>query len=395
MSENNKLIDNPQRRNFVGSHSTEQKSIFEINRFFNSLEVRILGSEVNPIFYAKDIAKILGIKKVNTIVAGFDPIELVSNEQRKTLGIHTFKSHMGRLVTDNRMRLLTEFGVYRLMSMSKSEIASQFRQFIYQVLYELRTKGHYEIQAELEKLRITHTETLAECQKLRDKAHQLGAALNKLYIYELTADTTLIKQIDFDPEDISSGDEYEEYDDYNDYEDDYGDNYEDSSDSSNEEEDDYGGKNNNKKTNKSPIKSRYGRAYSDKRAQQISKHLLETPEERRERLAARYKINRPEVLVGLELNPYRYKISRTKLTTKNPRYRLAHTVFCNNAKSIFNELLDKYGHNSKQRLVIDARKDEVLRAITDAAADQPRPKNHKSATVDGNTNVNSPTVVIV
>lgn len=187
------------------------KPNFEINRFFNELPVRILGSQEYPCFYADDLARILDIKKVRNVVKDFDETEIVSKELREQLGIVTYRKYKESYRRDNTVILLTEFGVYKLIMITKSQISTQLKKFVYRVLHELRTKGKYEIEQELQQLRITHEQTLKEngmleieIRSLRKKQDKFKNLTERLYLFEYDNDPLKIVQDAVLPEDVDS-----------------------------------------------------------------------------------------------------------------------------------------------------------------------------------------------
>jgi prophage antirepressor-like protein len=176
----------------------KNQSEFEINQFFNGLPIRILGTHLEPFFYAEDMAAILNIKKIRTITVNFDPIEIVSAEQRQRHNIITYKSDGRR---DNTKILLTEFGVYRLMMINKSQLAEQFRLFMYRVLHDLRTKGFYQVNAELQQLKVTNEQLLQLNNKLEEtnkqlqiKQSQFKNLCEKLYLVEIPRNVYEVEQ---------------------------------------------------------------------------------------------------------------------------------------------------------------------------------------------------------
>lgn len=100
---------------------------FGINRFFNNLPIRIIGSPLEPFFYASDIAKILGIVNIHTSIVNFDNTEIVTPEMRSEHNITTYKKYKNSMRVDNNIVLLTEYGVYRLIMNSTSPKANEFK----------------------------------------------------------------------------------------------------------------------------------------------------------------------------------------------------------------------------------------------------------------------------
>ncbi len=135
---------------------------FEINRFFNELPIRILNSHQMPFFYAEDVSKVLGLRSVESSVRNFDEDEIVSQELRQKYNITTYKKYKNAFRRDNKIILLTEFGVYRMLMNSKSQKAIEFKKFVYDVLHQLRTVGEYKIKAKLEQLETINETLLAE-----------------------------------------------------------------------------------------------------------------------------------------------------------------------------------------------------------------------------------------
>ncbi len=140
---------------------------FEINRFFNELPIRILNSHQMPFFYAEDIAKVLGIRNIKMSLKNFDEDEIVSNELRQKYNITTYRKYRNTVRPNNRIILLTEFGVYRLLLTNRSEKASEFKKFLYDVLHQLRTTGEYKIKAELDQLKTINETNLVEIGMLK------------------------------------------------------------------------------------------------------------------------------------------------------------------------------------------------------------------------------------
>ena len=115
-------------------------STFSINTWFNNLPIRIIGSTVQPFFYARDVAIILGIKQVSVSIKNFDHTEIVTPEIREIHNLITYKKYGKEMKRDDRIILLTEFGVYRLIINSRSENAKAFKGHIYETLRSARQK---------------------------------------------------------------------------------------------------------------------------------------------------------------------------------------------------------------------------------------------------------------
>jgi prophage antirepressor-like protein len=99
--------------------------------------VNILGTEDDPLFQANQIGTILGISHIRSTIANFD-------DDEKT--VHTIHTLGGNQETT----FLTEFGLYKLLGMSRKPIARHFQKWVGRVVKELRLTGKYELQHQLE-----------------------------------------------------------------------------------------------------------------------------------------------------------------------------------------------------------------------------------------------------
>lgn len=95
---------------------------------FGKLPVRVIGTPEEPFYYARDIADILGIKQVKASIKNFDNTEIVSPEMRERLGLVTYKKYKCDIRRDDSVILLTENGMRRLISNSRSPVAERIRQ---------------------------------------------------------------------------------------------------------------------------------------------------------------------------------------------------------------------------------------------------------------------------
>lgn len=93
-------------------------------------EIDIYGSVERPLFKAKDVADILGVKNYRDMASRIDL------EEKDDVGI---ADAIGRV---QQTTCLTEDGLYEACFQSRSEIAKQFKRVVKNILKELRTKGH-------------------------------------------------------------------------------------------------------------------------------------------------------------------------------------------------------------------------------------------------------------
>ncbi len=87
--------------------------------------VRTIDTPEGKIYYAQELAAILGIQKVSMSIKGFNETEIVSPEKRKEYNINTYKKYRGELRPNSKVILLTEKGACRLICNSRSVRANE------------------------------------------------------------------------------------------------------------------------------------------------------------------------------------------------------------------------------------------------------------------------------
>lgn len=137
--------------------------IKKFNNENRDLEVRIMGDYIKPLFVARDIAKILDIKDINSTIRDFD------NDQK---GMHTVHTPGG----DQNITILTEEGVYKLLFSSRKEIAKRFQKWVFNVIHELRINGKYEIQKQIEEIK---SESSTKIKEIETKYKQLDSFMKR------------------------------------------------------------------------------------------------------------------------------------------------------------------------------------------------------------------------
>jgi len=143
---------------------SRETSTFSIYEYFNSLPIRIIGTSIEPFFYAVDICAILGVVNPYRKVEKFDETEILTTARRQELNIETCRiDKNGKKYNDNRIILLTEHGAIRLIISSRSELARPLKHHIYNIIREFRLR-------ELQKLIINpDKEVELPTDYLRDK----------------------------------------------------------------------------------------------------------------------------------------------------------------------------------------------------------------------------------
>jgi prophage antirepressor-like protein len=94
-------------------------------------------------FYLVEAAEALNIKSYRALVQNYTAREIVSPELRRQHNIITYRRNGRR---DDTITLLTEFGMYRLIMRSHSQKAEEFREFLYDLLHNLRMQGYNELR---------------------------------------------------------------------------------------------------------------------------------------------------------------------------------------------------------------------------------------------------------
>lgn len=101
-------------------------------------EIIIKGTYENPLFRASDIGNVLDISTIRSVIREFDTTEKV---------VHS----MHTLGGTQEVTFLTEKGLYKVLFKSRKPIAQDFQNWVCEIIKEIRLKGKYELENELEK----------------------------------------------------------------------------------------------------------------------------------------------------------------------------------------------------------------------------------------------------
>ncbi len=101
------------------------------------INIIIKGTHEEPLFRAIDIGTILEIANIRTSIQDFDKTE--------KYGVHTVDS-MGR---DQETTFLTEKGLYQVLFTSRKPIAKTFKNWVCEVIKEIRINGKYDLENQL------------------------------------------------------------------------------------------------------------------------------------------------------------------------------------------------------------------------------------------------------
>lgn len=131
---------------------------FHYNEF--STNITILGTREEPLFKASDIADILELKNMHSTLAPFTPTEKILQE---------IDTPGGKQLTT----FLTEYGLYRLVLKSNKPFASDFKNWVFGVIKEIRLNGKYELPKELQEELLQSKQRAIELeQQLNDVSQQ-------------------------------------------------------------------------------------------------------------------------------------------------------------------------------------------------------------------------------
>jgi prophage antirepressor-like protein len=182
--------------------------IVDLNRFFNDLPVRILGTHTFPIFYAADITRALGISRAYNALRILDERHIVNESLKRRLGILSCRKNGRPCETV----LINERGLYKLIYTSRSDLAERFQDFVDTVLYEVRVNGEYRVKLEKEELAIIKTQKTQIEQTLKLKEIEMikiKTLLQVVWVFEIDNDPAKIIQRNLNSDDEDSVDTME------------------------------------------------------------------------------------------------------------------------------------------------------------------------------------------
>lgn len=112
-------------------------------------EIVIKGTIDDPLFRASDVGVVLDIASIRSVLRDFDESEKV---------VHT----MHTLGGTQEVTFLTEKGLYKVLFRSRKPIAQKFQNWVCEVIKEIRLKGIYKMQSEINK-------AIEEKNRIREK----------------------------------------------------------------------------------------------------------------------------------------------------------------------------------------------------------------------------------
>lgn len=129
------------------------------------LKLNVFGSANRPLFFGKEVCKLLDIKNHRNAIGSLKP------EHR---GVHT----MDTLGGQQKVSMVTESGLYKLVFKSRKPIAEQFQDWVCdEVLPSIRRHGRYELEQKYDTERLEYKQ---EIEALNNEIKELEEANDEL-----------------------------------------------------------------------------------------------------------------------------------------------------------------------------------------------------------------------
>ena len=108
------------------------KDVLEVvtTQRFGSKYFDVYGDIQNPLFVAVEVAEMIEIQNTTDLLKRLD------DDEKLTYVI-------SRAGQKREMNMLTEFGVYEVLSQSRKPLAKEFKKVVKHILKEIRLKGYY------------------------------------------------------------------------------------------------------------------------------------------------------------------------------------------------------------------------------------------------------------
>jgi prophage antirepressor-like protein len=159
------LLENNQIQHQTGNTNSDNLLIKQ----FNGLNIQVYGTYEEPLFKAKDIGDLLGIKDVLSTVKDFDNDE-------KGVGYYPTPGGIQQMV------MLKEQGLYKILMISRKPIAKQFQKWVFDVIKQIRLKGKYDLEKKLEERNKQIEETQRELHLYKQKTYEEIEKTGHVYI---------------------------------------------------------------------------------------------------------------------------------------------------------------------------------------------------------------------
>lgn len=127
--------------------------------------INILWEEEKPLFRAKEIANILEMKDINSIIRDYSIKYKVMRETHTPGGLQ-------------KVIFLTEHGMYKLLMRSNKPNAELFQEWITDIIVSIREKGKYELKIKLDEIEKNNEEKIK--MALEEEANKYKKDLEKI-----------------------------------------------------------------------------------------------------------------------------------------------------------------------------------------------------------------------
>jgi prophage antirepressor-like protein len=150
---------------------------------FNGLNIQVYGTFEEPLFKAKDIGELLGIKNMRDTISSF-------NHKQKVVGL------TDTLGGQQEVTFLTEQGLYKVLMRSRKKIAEQFQDWVCEVVEEIRKKGKYDLEERLKEHQQLLQSKEQELLKYKEKTYEEIEKTGHLYVIKTDGGTKVGKTKD-------------------------------------------------------------------------------------------------------------------------------------------------------------------------------------------------------
>ena len=149
---------------------------------FNGLNIQVYGTYEEPLFKAKDIGDLLGIKDIRTTLRDFDKDEWHTMPVTDSLG------------RQQETNMLKEQGLYKILMISRKPIAKQFQKWVFNIIKEIRLKGKYDLEEKLKEHQqllqvkeLEHQQTQQELVRYKEKTYEEIEKTGHIYVIKTDA----------------------------------------------------------------------------------------------------------------------------------------------------------------------------------------------------------------
>jgi prophage antirepressor-like protein len=150
---------------------------------FNGLNIQVYGTFEEPLFKAKDIGDLLGIEQIRKTIQNLDDEDKVLQPGNTITGLKD-------------QWFLTENGLYEVLFVSRKPIAKQFKQWIKQIIKEIRLKGKYDLEEKLKEHQQLLQAKEQELLKYKEKTYEEIEKTGHLYVIKTDGGTKVGKTKD-------------------------------------------------------------------------------------------------------------------------------------------------------------------------------------------------------